>query len=108
MLAIGTLNKRITFIGAEEWENRIGQIETTPCDIKTVWARVEPLRGREYFEAAKVSTENAFKITTRYHRDITPDMQIRYRDRIFEIQTIINPGMKNESLEIMCGEKVGK
>lgn len=108
MLVIGTLKKRITFVGVKEQENRIGQMEFVPCEIKTVWARVEPLRGREYFEAQKINVENAFKITTRFHKGITPDMKIRFRDRLFEIQTLINPGEMNESLEMMCVEKVGK
>lgn len=100
------MNKRITFVGKEKKKNAIGQFELVPCDIKTVWACIEPARGREYYEAQKTKTENVYKITTRYHLNITADMQIRYKDKVFEIQNIINPCMSNESLEIMCIEKV--
>lgn len=108
MINIGSLDKRITFVGRQKQKNEIGQTELVQGDIKTVWARIEPARGREYYEAHKVKAENTYKITTRYHQNITPDMQIKYKERLFEIQTIINPYMQNEKLEIMCIEKVKK
>lgn len=33
-------------------------------------------------------------------------MQIRYKEQLFEIKAVINPYLRNESLEIMCIEKV--
>lgn len=105
-MIIGSLDKRITFVGRVEGENRIGQDTLVPTDIKTVWARIEPARGREYYEAQKIRNEDSYKITTRYYKGITPDMLIRYKDKIFEIQNIINPYFADVSLEFMCIEKV--
>ena len=48
---IGRTNKRITFCRYTEKQNELLQTETVLEEIKTVWASVEPTRGREYQEA---------------------------------------------------------
>ena len=68
---IGRANKRITFCRYEEKENALSQIEQTLIKVKTVWASVEPTRGREYQEAQRVRPELTYKVTTRYHKDCT-------------------------------------
>lgn len=91
-----------------ESENEAGDVVQNPSVIKTVWASVSPVRGREYVEAKKYQAELTYKITIRYAKDITPDMQIKYGERIFNIKDIIDPFEKHEILEIMCIEKVFK
>lgn len=103
---IGRTNKRITFCRYEEKENALSQIEQTLTEVKTVWASVEPTRGREYQEAQRVRPELTYKITTRYHKDVTPDMFIKFKERYFNIVSIINVREKNEMLEIICTERI--
>ena len=105
---IGRTNKRITFCRYEEKENELLQLEQILTDIKTVWASVEPTRGREYQEAQRIRPELTYKITTRHHKGITPDMLIRFKDRYFHIVSIINVREKNEMLEIVCTEEIKK
>lgn len=102
---IGRTNKRITFCRYEEKENKLMQEEQTLKNVKTVWASVEPMRGREYQEAQRIRAELTYKITTRYHKGITPDMLIRCKERYFEIVSIIDVKEKNAMLEIICTEK---
>lgn len=97
-------------MGLQETENEIGQTALVPVEVKTVWARVEPLRGREYLDAQKIRTETTYKITTRYHADVTEDMKIRLNSGqgvVFEIKSILNPYMANKKLEIICVMKGG-
>lgn len=102
---IGRTNKRITFCRYEEKENEILQKEQALIEVKTVWASVEPTRGREYQEAQRIRPELTYKITTRYHKGITPDMFIKFKDRFFNIISIINVKEQNAMLEIVCTEK---
>ncbi|MDE6984778.1 MAG: phage head closure protein [Lachnospiraceae bacterium] len=102
---IGRTNKRITFLRYEEKENDLLQAEQVLTEVKTVWASVEPTRGREYQEAQRIRPELTYKVTTRYHKEITPDMFIRYKDRYFNIVSVINVRERNEMLEIICTEK---
>lgn len=105
---IGRTNKRITFYRYEEKENVLLQKEQVLTAVKTVWASVEPTRGREYQEAQRIRPELTFKITIRYFNNITPDMYIKFKERTFEIVSIINVREKNEMLEIVCTEKIEK
>lgn len=105
---IGRTNKRITFYRYEEKENALSQSEQVLKEIKTVWASVEPTRGREYQEAQRIRPELTYKITTRYHKDITPDMFIKFKDRFFNIISVINVKEQNAMLEIICIEKIEK
>jgi SPP1 family predicted phage head-tail adaptor len=99
MMDIGRTNKRITFYRNEEKDNALLQKEQVLTAVKTVWASVEPTRGRP---------ELTYKITMRYFGDVTPDMVIKFKDRYFEIVSIINVRENNEMLEIVCTEKVEK
>mgnify|MGYP001542883859 FL=1 len=103
---IGRTNKRITFCRYTEKQNELLQTETALEEIKTVWASVEPTRGREYQEAQSIRPELTYKITTRYHKEVTPDMFIKFKDRYFQIVSIINVRERNEMLEIVCTEKL--
>lgn len=105
---IGRTNKRITFYRYEEKENVLLQKEQVLKAKKTVWASVEPTRGREYQEAQRIRPELTYKITIRYFKDITPDMYIKFKERYFEMVSIINVREKNEMLEIICTEKIEK
>lgn len=105
---IGRTNKRITFCRYEEKENVLSQIEQTLIKVKTVWASVEPTRGREYQEAQRIRPELTYKVTTRYHKEVTPDMVIEWGKRCFNIISVINVRERNEMLEIICTEKIKK
>lgn len=105
---IGRTNKRITFYRYEEKETDLLQTEQVLKEIKTVWASVEPTRGREYQEAQRVRAELTYKIITRYHKGITPDMIIKFKNRYFNIISVINVREQNVMLEIICTEKLSK
>ena len=103
---IGRTNKRVTFCKFAEEQNEMHQTEQVLKKIRTVWASVEPKSGRECIEAEKEHPELTYIITTRYMKDITPDMFIQFRDRLFNIKSIRNIRENNEMLEITCTEKI--
>lgn len=103
---IGRTNKRVTFCRFTEEQNEMHQTTQVLKKIRTVWASVEPKSGREYIEAEKERPELTYIITTRYMKDITPDMFIQFRERLFNIKSIRNIRENNEMLEITCTEKI--
>jgi len=108
---VGKLNKRIKFITMIDGPDKdeAGDTILIPFVIKSVWASVAAVMGREYVEAKKFQPELTYKIVTRYLKDfVTPDMQIQYNKRIFNIQDCIDPNEAHEFLEIKCIEKVYK
>lgn len=69
-----------------------------------VWADVSPVSGREFASFKQINAEITTKITIRYIAGITTEMRILFGDRVFEIDSVINPEEKNISLLLMCKE----
>lgn len=79
--------------------------------VDTIWASVEPLRGREFFDAQQTNAEVTTRIRCRYRADLAaPEAshwRIEYAGRVYEIDgPPINSRMEHRQLEIMCHELV--
>ena len=97
----GKLNHRITF----QIQNLDSEIEEWN-DIVTTWASINPISGREYYQAETINSDLTHKVRLRYRKGITPDMRILYKDRIFNIVSVINEYEKNAILQLMCRELI--
>ena len=104
----GRLRQRIIFCKLEEKEDELGQSKQFVKEVKKVWANIIPIRGKEYYEAKKLAADTSYKIYTRYHPDITMDMFIRYKEKTFDITSIIDIDMSHNMLEILCTERIKK
>jgi SPP1 family predicted phage head-tail adaptor len=76
-----------------QWEN-----------VVTVWAEILPLTGQEQLLAQEHEQETTHKITMRHHDGITSDYRIRYGQRTFEIQSIVDVEEEHWELELMVTE----
>jgi len=72
------------------------------ADIATVWAAIEPLRGREFFDAAAVNAEVTTRIRIRYRSGIVPAMRVVYGSQVYEIESVIDVGGRRRELELLC------
>ncbi|MED0676983.1 phage head closure protein [Aneurinibacillus thermoaerophilus] len=104
---IARLNRRIRLQRRESAKDDEGIVTEGWADVATVWAAIEPLRGREYFAAATVNAENTVRIRMRYRRGITPDMRVLYDGRVFEIQSVIDVNEMHREIHLMTQEVVG-
>jgi SPP1 family predicted phage head-tail adaptor len=77
-------------------------------NYKTVFGSVEPLSGRELFNAQTISAETTTRFRIRFIPGITKKMRLAFKDRIFNIEAIINAEERNAALEIMCAEGVSE
>lgn len=71
-----------------------------------VWASVAPTTGREYSEAQKLRAETTYNVITRFFPDILPDMKILFKNKIFNIVSVLNIDERNEQLKIVATERV--
>lgn len=76
--------------------------------VATVWAEVEPISGRERFEAMRLQGEVTHRIVVRHRRDLTPDhtWRLRLGSRSFNVRAVINQGERDRFLELLCQEGV--
>lgn len=74
--------------------------------VKTVWACVQPMTGKEYAEAQKIRAETTYKIAMRHFPGLLPDMRLEYKGRRFDIISVLNLGEKNEEMQLVAVEAV--
>lgn len=100
----GHLNKRVTLLKLAEVEDEYGLTHQDMVDAvgHKVWAKIEPLRGAAYIEAHKEGIKNTIRITIRYRENVTTDMFVKYRKKLYTIDTIIDPAEAHAKLELMC------
>lgn len=105
-LKAGLLPKRVTIQNPSTARNSFGEEDVTWATFATVWASIEPLRGVEQIQVQQVQGSVSHKITMRWISGLTPKMRILFKNRIFEIESIVNVQERNEKLELSCVEKV--
>lgn len=98
----GEFKRRITIYNYQEVENELGTTELAPVVFAKTWAKIEQLRGWEYYEAKKIKDADYYKVTIRYRKGITRDMIIKYGDTTLEIQTPNDLNTAHELLELRC------
>jgi SPP1 family predicted phage head-tail adaptor len=104
----GQLRHRITiqrFISEKDELGQESESDGEWVNFKSVWADIKTMQGREYFAAAAVQAENTTRFIMRYTDDITSDMRIVYKGRVFEIaQPPINDDELFKTLTIITKE----
>lgn len=77
--------------------------------VATVWAAVEPVSGKEYWEARMLQAETTVKVTLRYRPGLNPvEYRLVFRGEIYEIESIINLEGRDRLLQLMCKKKEGQ
>lgn len=102
---IGTLDKRITILKYKDVETQYNLTQKKLMPFLKAWAKIEPLRGRAYYEQYKEKTEDLSKITIRYRDNIDNSMLVQYKNRLYRINTVIDPYESHIKLELMCSIK---
>ena len=101
---IGKLRHRITIQIPVKSINDWGEEVETFQDWQTVWASIEPLRGRRYFEAKQANSEVTGIVRTRYLKGIEPNMRIKHGNRYLQIISVVCPEEKRKQLDIYYKE----
>lgn len=83
----------------------LGQVETLPETVATVWAKVEPLAGDEAAVARKLEANATHEVTIRYSSDvagITPEWWFLWHGDQLDIEQVTNPELRNQTLVCLC------
>jgi len=103
-VAIGGLKKRVTILKQVRTSDGQGGFTETWQEVGTVWAAIEPISGREYYEAMQLASDVTHRVRMRY-MDLTPHEKIKYDDRVFDIIAVIDVNMEHRELEVLCNER---
>ena len=105
----GKLRHRVTVQGMSTTQHAYGEEVVTWATVATVWAAVEPLRGRELNEMAQEQAERTTRIRMRY-REVAPGTQrIVWTDRAsttrtYDVLSVVQVLEKGAETELMCRE----
>lgn len=103
----GKLRHRITIQEYIKTRNEYNEIIEDWRDFAKVWASVEPISGKEYWAKHQVQAEITHRIRIRYREGIKPTMRVLFnKNRVFEIESVINWQEKNIDLQLMCKEVI--
>jgi len=102
----GELKHKITIQELQRVPDGYGGYTETWNNVATAWAKIQPLKGSERYQAQQVASELSHKITLRYLSGVKPSMRIVYGLRVFNIIAVINVKKRNEVLELLCEEEL--
>jgi SPP1 family predicted phage head-tail adaptor len=61
----------------------------------TVWASIEPMSGRELYNAKQINAEITHKVKLWYYQGLTPAKRILFGTRVFNILEVMNVEERN-------------
>lgn len=102
----GTLQHQVVIKSITDSVGARGGIVETESDFATVFASIEPLRGRERYEAQRVDAEINHRIRMHYVAGVTPKMRIVFGTQTFDIKSVVNVRSLGKELEILATECV--
>jgi SPP1 family predicted phage head-tail adaptor len=100
----GTLNRKIKIIGKVQSKDEYGFDTVKDGVIYETWAKIAPVRGKEYYDSDRLRDNNYVTITIRYRKNVTDQMYVIYEDHRYNIENVVDPYMTHESLELYCSE----
>ncbi|MBW8382217.1 MAG: phage head closure protein [Youngiibacter sp.] len=103
-MTIGEMRHRIKIQRIAITTNENGYEVESHEVVKTVWAKVSNLHGKEFFAAKAVQSDNTVKFTIRYISGLDQSMQILFQEKIYNITSIDNIRYRNEYIEIQAKE----
>jgi SPP1 family predicted phage head-tail adaptor len=105
----GRLRKRVILQRPVETQGDTGGVTISWVDVATVWAGVEPLRGREYESARAQNAETTHRIVLRFRDDIQRTWRLRLQNstRYYRIDEMLNIDERNREVQIRATELEG-
>lgn len=104
MPAAGRLRHRVAIQRATRTRDSFGEAIRTWSTLATVWASVEPLRGREFFDAEMVQAEVSHRVIMRAYPGLQATDRLLYEGRVLEIQAVIDVRERGREYQVMCRE----
>lgn len=101
----GRLSQRVSLARHVETTDDYGELMATTSTFAARWAAIEPIGGREYFTAQGANSQVSVRIRLRHDSTtatLTPGEIVTHDGVTYDIESVINPGMKGEELVLMC------
>lgn len=102
---LGNLNSKIQIIRNSHISDGCGGFTEGYIVLKECRASIRPMRAREVYIATQNQQETSHNIIIRYFDGLKNSDIIKYKDKEFDISTIINVDNNSEFYELLCKER---
>lgn len=102
----GKLRHLVTIQRATETQDSAGEPVVVWTEFAKAWAAVEPLKGREFFEAQQHYGQVTHRVAIRYLAGIVPKMRVVHGERSFDIQAVLHLEERGREIHLICTEHV--
>lgn len=100
------MDKRVSIQTRTQTTDGQGGFTESWATDATVWARIEPMKGYEKFQAMQLQVPLTHKVTIRYRSGLTTAKRMLFGARVFDIKEVINLDEANNFLVLKCLEQV--
>jgi SPP1 family predicted phage head-tail adaptor len=101
----GRMRERVRIEQATENRNAIGEVVRSWQTFAERWASVDGLSSREFLIQGQQQTEISHRVRLRYLDGMTSTMRIVWRDRVLEINSLLEHRNRSEH-EALCTERI--
>lgn len=102
----GQMRHKVTVQASTPTRNDVGAEVESWSDEFTVWASVEPLKGRKFMEGAAQTQTVSHRVMVRYRDGFTPEKRLKFGMRFFTIVSVIHVEERQQMMQLMCQELV--
>ncbi len=102
----GQLRHRLSIQGVEKSLDDYGDPSHSWSTTASVWGSIETVGGTEKDISSELVGVVTHKIKVRYISSISPNNQILFDSRTFQIESVNNWQQRNIYLELLCKEVV--
>ncbi len=103
-MRIGDLRNKVTLEKFTRAPDGMGGFVNTYSAHDTAWAAIWPLNATERIQAAQNNMIVTHRIRIRFRYLLNPQWRIKYGDKYYSIEGIMNKETKNKMLEILANE----
>ncbi len=108
MINVGKYNRRVDILEESSSKNSLSQDVVGYKKIRTVWAEIHTLRGKEKIQGNLIEARQPYKVTFGYFSGLTQSMFLKYDGRYYAITSIADIDMQHITYEVHCTEYVDK
>lgn len=101
----GRLRHQVVIQATSRVSDGMGGWTENWIDQTTVYAEIDPPKGREFFASGQTQSEITTRVRIRYLSGVTPAKRVKFGSRFFDISSVINPDERNRELILMCVER---
>lgn len=104
---VSDLDKRLELQSSLKTPNGQGGFVTTFATYATVWGSLWPVSAKEVVQNNQTIGTITHRSRIRFRRGVKMAHRIKFKNRYFNMVSIINPEECNEWLDLLCKEVAG-